>query len=396
MSKAFANWINAYKEFCASASTPPLFAHWAAIGAISAALERRVWINTAQGTLFPNMFIMLVAPPGCGKDQAIGPALSMLSSIPVSLGPYNTTQKGIIDHLMGQLKTFQYRGRSVEYCYSCFVAPEFGNLMPTWNPELSALFNDLYNAPLSYVERTRGAGKALVLINPCVSILAGAQPAFINSIMPEAAFSMGFPSRFVMLYWDKPTPQPLFENLKPTNQTRKPTPLQLLTSDLKSISSMTGELQILPDAQKLLEALNASSTMLGPPHPKLATYRARRVLHILKLCMIYAAATGSRAISGDIVNSVVSDLIEAETTMPSIFAHIKAGMSHATLLEYIEFWLRGKPSVSHRELLAFLLQYIDMRQTSIAIETMLETELAQITIDETGNRRYHLHKNLRN
>jgi len=136
--------------------------------------------------------------------------------------------------------------------------------------------------------------------------------------------------------------------------------------------------------------------MLGPPHPKLATYRARRVLHILKLCMIYAAATGSRAISGDIVNSVVSDLIEAETTMPSIFAHIKAGMSHATLLEYIEFWLRGKPSVSHRELLAFLLQYIDMRQTSIAIETMLETELAQITIDETGNRRYHLHKNLRN
>src|SRR5438067_5724999 len=61
------DFIESFLKLTEGTRTPELFRLWSAIALVGGALERRVWINNGDGTVFPNMFILLVAPPGVGK-----------------------------------------------------------------------------------------------------------------------------------------------------------------------------------------------------------------------------------------------------------------------------------------------------------------------------------------
>jgi hypothetical protein len=46
---------------------------------ISAALQRRVWEGSVERPLFPNLYVLLVGPPACGKTQLIKPVTEILT-----------------------------------------------------------------------------------------------------------------------------------------------------------------------------------------------------------------------------------------------------------------------------------------------------------------------------
>ena len=112
-------WISSFLEYTANLPSPERFRKWAAISAIAGTLERRCWIRTGAGKLFPNMFIMLVAPPGVGKDFAINPARELWSNVgKLNIAPSAMTHKGMIDHLADSRVQQQYvddKGQFVNY-----------------------------------------------------------------------------------------------------------------------------------------------------------------------------------------------------------------------------------------------------------------------------------------
>ena len=65
------DWITNFLDYTAAIPSPASFRLWSAITAISGVLERKVWIQTAQSFLYPNLFTLLVGPPATGKTQAI-------------------------------------------------------------------------------------------------------------------------------------------------------------------------------------------------------------------------------------------------------------------------------------------------------------------------------------
>src|SRR5690606_12315932 len=66
MARKFASFIEAYEDFTALLPSPPMFRRWTGIATVAGALERKVWIRTAPGNLYPNLYAWLVAPPGKG------------------------------------------------------------------------------------------------------------------------------------------------------------------------------------------------------------------------------------------------------------------------------------------------------------------------------------------
>ena len=96
--------------------SPKLFRQWAAIATISGATERRVWSSTIQGKQYSNIYVMLVAPPGIGKSQSVGPAKSLLlKSNKFFIAPDRISTASLIDAfaraskelLLGQNKLLQ-------------------------------------------------------------------------------------------------------------------------------------------------------------------------------------------------------------------------------------------------------------------------------------------------
>jgi len=71
-----------WREYTSGLSSPDNFVDWSYRFVISSALQRRVAFGgdpkNGRGTLFPNIYAILVGKAGVGKGIAIGPATELL------------------------------------------------------------------------------------------------------------------------------------------------------------------------------------------------------------------------------------------------------------------------------------------------------------------------------
>lgn len=73
--------IAGYVDYTDGLTSPARLRTWAAIGMVSSALQRRVWTRIRGQNQFANMYIMLVAPPGIGKGNAMKHALWLIREV---------------------------------------------------------------------------------------------------------------------------------------------------------------------------------------------------------------------------------------------------------------------------------------------------------------------------
>src|SRR6185437_11776638 len=76
MARNFPNWIEAYCDYAADGFVPPQFNEWAALSAVAAALERKVWLPWGDTfNFYPNLYVLCVSMPGIGKSTALNKAV---------------------------------------------------------------------------------------------------------------------------------------------------------------------------------------------------------------------------------------------------------------------------------------------------------------------------------
>ena len=63
------DWVEGFIDLTDNIQSPLIFRKWAAITILAGALERKVWVHTKGSNLYPNMFTILVGPPGVGKSE---------------------------------------------------------------------------------------------------------------------------------------------------------------------------------------------------------------------------------------------------------------------------------------------------------------------------------------
>ena len=74
------DWITNFMTFTEGLPTPEIFRLWSGISTIAATLERRVWVATGRGVIYPNLFVVLVAPPAVGKSVAIDQSIRAIQT----------------------------------------------------------------------------------------------------------------------------------------------------------------------------------------------------------------------------------------------------------------------------------------------------------------------------
>ena len=209
------SWTAAFEEYTQLAPSPAIYRKWGAISAVAGALERRVWVRTNSGVLFPNMFIVLVGPPGTGKDPAIDPVRNLWASAgKLSLAPASVTHKGLMDALASDkaMRTFENPANGTHEVYHSLLltAPELGVILPGHDLGYLSMLNELYQCKGVFEEQIRGREEVLRIDGPHLHITAGTQPKYLFELLPEAAFGMGFTARLIMVYHGEPTKTDLF------------------------------------------------------------------------------------------------------------------------------------------------------------------------------------------
>lgn len=316
------DWIDAFMAYTEGQPTPPRFRRWAAISAVAAALERRVWTTTMAQPTYPNLYVLLVGPPASGKTVAIDIVYNFWRDLKaLHLAPKSMTSAALVDALKEANRSQIIDGKLVEYHSLTIACPEYGTFISAHDLEMMANLNDLWDCPRTYGQKRRhvNGGKTLEILNSQINILGGAQPGFLASIMPEEAWSMGYNSRLMMIYG---LAAPLVDPFSTTSMdqiSRKE-----MTRQLTLLTKAHGQFLLEPRAVEELRRWYFAGMPPIPTHSRLQHYLARRFRTLTKLCMIAGAA---RSVPDELelvirlpdVEKAKEWLLEAESHMPDIF-----------------------------------------------------------------------------
>jgi hypothetical protein len=222
------------------------------------------------------------------------------------------TKAALIDALSKSLRTV-INGADTAYSFSCMVlpVPEFGVFFTHHDLEFLSVLNHIYMSPPLYREERRTSG-VVEVIKPHLIMLAGTQPDYLNTFLPDEAWGMGFTSRLLMIYAEGAPPADLFSYTA--------VDISPMVTHLKRVFELKGEFVWSKNAIDEINAWNRSGCPPTPEHSKLLHYNGRRALHVIKLSMISAISRGSELhVTIDDFERAKDWLLEAEAVMPDIF-----------------------------------------------------------------------------
>jgi len=204
---------------------PTLLMLWGAIWTLSTMLGRHAWLKWYPKKLWPNMYILVVAPPGlCKKSTALDVGQDMIPKA-IALLPSNLEQfrkqsvfitgKATSDGILGSLapeeriflnpeaSTIRSVNRGSK---ASFVVGELTQLLnkQQYNVNLVTTLTNLYDCKDEDSEITRARGKE-PLKDIYVTFIGATTPSNIRTSLPEEALGGGFLSRTVTVFQDVPT-----------------------------------------------------------------------------------------------------------------------------------------------------------------------------------------------
>jgi hypothetical protein len=356
------DFIDAFMEYTEGIPSADVFRLWSGIATVAGCLERRVWVQTAQSVLYPNLYTLLIGAPGSGKSQALNHVEDIWRSTQRPQGgpaffvaPNSVTKAALIDALSRADRKIIVPSGLVEYHTLLIAADEFGVLCPSHDLEFFSVLSYLYNNPKVYQEERRhGPHKSTDIVHPQLNLVAGAQPGFLMNMLPEEAWSQGFTSRIIMVFSSEHITADLFgkPGMDPVLRAK-------LLERASNMATRMGCFAWEEAAALEMQRWHRDKCAPEPEHTKLAHYNARRAIHTLKLCMVASMSRSTDLIiTMEDLTRARDWLLAVEQRMPDLFKEMNSKTDRAVLdeLHYYmwRLYMKDKKPIHKSRIVGFL------------------------------------------
>jgi hypothetical protein len=178
---------------------------WAGISILAGALERKVWLPYGMFELYPNMYIMLVAPPGrCRKGSPLTFAKDILKKVDANIFSDSPTRRAMTKELAaltGQRQFWFMDGetkRSKTHASLMLISKELSSFLAIDPKGMIEILTDLFDAHDEWEYKTSEKGTDTIR-NLCINCLFATTPSWIADNLPQEAIGGGFTSRFAII-----------------------------------------------------------------------------------------------------------------------------------------------------------------------------------------------------
>lgn len=373
-------------------ASPSIFREWSAISLLSGAMERRIWVHTKGSNLFPNLYTILVGPPGVGKSAILSQVERLLRSVPdIFVAPSSVSAASLVDSIvLASRKIIRPNDvpSFVQFHYLTAIASELGVFLPIYDALFMNSLTKFYDGE-PYEERRRtSAVKHVKIEHAHLCIIGGTTPSYLNGFLPEGGWDQGFTSRTIFIYSGESVYTPLFGESGDYDGLEA-TYLNLLR-DLKVIGGLYGKMEWTREAATAIEAWNRAGCPPVPEHNKLTHYNTRRLAHVIKLCMIASISRSDELLITDIdYQRALGWLLDAEVRMVDIFHAKGVAGDSAAIEDCWDFIFRAyskekKPIAEHR-VVRFLAAKVASHNVSKVIEVMKQAGMIKLEMVDGRN-----------
>ncbi len=377
------SWIEYFIAYVSDIQSTPLFLRWAGIATIAGALERKVWITSQKKILYPNLYTLLVGPPGSGKTRALTECEDLWHVLTEhKIAHTSLTKASLVDALKDAERAMPGRPELGTFNSLLIACSELMNLIPQYDTAFMGMLTDVYDNK-TYSEKRRTKDLDFTIKHPQINMIACTTESFLTDLMPPGAWDQGFLSRTIIVYsggLDQPKPLNLLDREAPRDAGLE----RALKKDLVSIGNQVGKLLFEEEAANALEAWNQGRREHEPKHPRLTHYNTRRMVHLLKLCIVAAVDRGGNSIALQDVQTAQDWLTEVEGVMSDIFLAMASG-GDARVMNEAHHWLIVNQVRNNKATTgAALRQFLAGRVPAHSVERLIQLMFATGMIKAVG------------
>lgn len=349
-SRSVPDWVDGFMQLTDVSEAPDLFRYWTAISCVAAALQRKCYVQMGALTFYPNMYVVLCAPPGVRKGTAMGPGYDLLNEIGIKLSAQATTLQALIK----RLKNTNYTqvdpttGEMQFHASLTVFSKEFTVFLGYRNQELMSHLCDWYDCENKWKYETISRGEDEI-IGVWVNILGATTPDLIQSSLPIEMIGGGLTTRMIIVLEIEegkfvPFPQTTPQEARLRN---------MLRDDLEKIHLMSGRFKF---EKEFIDAWIdwRVRTRNSPPKfsdQRFSGYMQRRPAHLMKISMIMCASRSSDMILRECdIRKAIKALDDVEVHMPKVFSGV--GRSDISdLIPRVVTWISVKKQTTMKELM---------------------------------------------
>jgi len=328
LSRIYPNFIDAYINYTKDQESTNKIRKWVAISLLAGVLERKVWIPFGASQVVPNLYIFIVGESGMvRKSTAIGTGVSLLKQVEhVNIMSEQVTFASLIQQVSRASQSFNHAG--TEYRQSALYC-KASELVVTVNADedkLIHLLTDFYDwrshkDPWSREIKT--GNEYTVIYGPCLNMLAGTTPTWLNKVIPVEQAEGGFASRVIYVVEKSPPDKQIFwlDNEQDLSYIKNN-----LIKDLRAINSLIGPFKATQEAKDyglewyvndLCEKKKACTDS------RFKGYYGRKDTYVRKLAMILSVSESNELLlERHHFEQAIGLLDELEKTMFDAFGHV--------------------------------------------------------------------------
>lgn len=401
-------WVNneflqTYLQYVEHTESPQMMHIWAALSAASACMGRHVVLPFGIGDIYPNMFTLLVGPPGTRKSKAISYASKLVSQhTGVRFAPDDTSgqRQGLISAMEGdtQLSTDEQEWQILNSASSVDAmtdvgnlsisvanaadehtifacASEFGTFMGEGNVNMTRFLNKVWDGE-DYHYKLKTSQERLR--NPLMTIIGGTTTSDIARILPAESIGQGFMSRWILVF----SPQ------KAKNVARPFLDLSLEPKLAETFAwlnyEMHGEIKESKNAATLLDYMYENKT-IDLQDARFLYYAERRHTHLQKLCMVLAGLRRSFTIEEQDVETADALLAATEEHMPEALGEFGLSPIGAAKQKMLEFLQHSNEPVSASLLWQVMQRDMKLADFKSAISDLINSnKVAEVQVGGRG------------
>lgn len=324
------NWLTSFMEYSSFGEAPSKMLFWTGVSTVCGALRRRVWLDMKYFQWVPNMYIIMVAPPGIvSKSTTANIGMNLLRRVEgIAFGPDVVTWQALVESLAenSELALDKETGEYLPMSCITIASDEFGTFLNPDDREMVDVLVSLWDGKKGTFSKVTKMSGSDSIENPWVNIIACTTPSWIAGNFPQYMIGGGFTSRCVFVYADTKRQEIAYpDQAVPENFGKMQ---EDLVHDLKDISEMIGEMKLTPEAREFGTEWYSDHWKNPPKNLDLdqfGGYLARKQTLVHKLATVTSASrTSSRIITAKDLESSVELISALEADMPKVFRTIGA------------------------------------------------------------------------
>lgn len=186
-------------EWNTGTEVPENYYYWAGISALASIVNGNVWIRMGRYEIYPNMYIVLIGPPGNGKTSALRRAEKLVRQFDdITLSAQAETAEGLVRFMRDKgVKSLELGKENVQYCpITCFLS-ELSNFFGRDPGGMIDLLTGIWDCGgENFHRRTKGQGED-VIPRPNLNLLGCTTQDWITTYLKSDIIGGGFTRRVV-------------------------------------------------------------------------------------------------------------------------------------------------------------------------------------------------------